>query len=202
MPANKKTTREDIINAAFEVLRENGFSAVNARNVAKKLGCSTQPIYFSFQNMNELKSELTKCAIKEHRIRVMDSIRKNNGSHSRYSDFGIGFIRFAEQEKQLFRWLYLEDGQADKRRQYDIFLPEIIHTICEEYGYQEDTAVKLHQDMIFYSYGLAVLTNTGNIKLSDTELINALRREFLALTSIYGDPPKQPPLMHSANVSD
>ena len=49
MPAIKKVSREDIIDAAVEVLREGGFSAVNARSVAQKLGCSTQPIYFSFQ---------------------------------------------------------------------------------------------------------------------------------------------------------
>ena len=52
MPAIKKVSREDIIDAAVEVLREGGFSAVNARSVAQKLGCSTQPIYFSFQNFD------------------------------------------------------------------------------------------------------------------------------------------------------
>ena len=39
---------------------KGGFSAVNARSVAKKLGCSTQPIYFSFKNMDELKTALTE----------------------------------------------------------------------------------------------------------------------------------------------
>ncbi|MEI3065320.1 MAG: TetR family transcriptional regulator [Oscillospiraceae bacterium] len=48
------------MDAAVEVLREGGFSAVNARSVAKKLGCSTQPIYSSFQNMDELKAALPR----------------------------------------------------------------------------------------------------------------------------------------------
>ena len=55
MPAVKKVSREEIIDAAVDVLRDGGFSSVNARSVAKKLGCSTQPIYFSFKNMDELK---------------------------------------------------------------------------------------------------------------------------------------------------
>ena len=43
-----------------EVLRDGGFSAVNARSVAKKLGCSAQPIYLSFKSMDELKTALKK----------------------------------------------------------------------------------------------------------------------------------------------
>ena len=59
MPAVKKVTREKIVDAAVRVLQEDGYSAVNARSVAKKLGCSTQPIYSEFQNMEELKAALT-----------------------------------------------------------------------------------------------------------------------------------------------
>lgn len=58
MPAVRKVSKEQIIDAAVEVLRDDGFSAINARSVAKKLGCSTQPIYFSFKNMDELKAAL------------------------------------------------------------------------------------------------------------------------------------------------
>ena len=39
MPAIKKVSKEDIIDAAVEVLREGGAAAINARSVAKKLGC-------------------------------------------------------------------------------------------------------------------------------------------------------------------
>lgn len=42
MPAIKKVSKEDIIDAAVEVLREGGAAAINARSVAKKLGCSKQ----------------------------------------------------------------------------------------------------------------------------------------------------------------
>lgn len=58
MLAVRKVSKEQIIDAAVEVLRDDGFSAINARSVAKKLGCSTQPIYFSFKNMDELKAAL------------------------------------------------------------------------------------------------------------------------------------------------
>ena len=59
MPAVKKISRDRILDAAVQVLRDGGFSAINARSVARKLGCSTQPIYLSFRNMDELKAALT-----------------------------------------------------------------------------------------------------------------------------------------------
>ena len=74
------------------MLRDGGFSSVNARSVAKKLGCSTQPIYFSFKNMDELKTALTERAIQMHTKRVNDSLQAHEGNDSRYSSYGMGFV--------------------------------------------------------------------------------------------------------------
>ena len=199
MPAVRKASREQIIDAAVAVLRDDGFSAVNARSVARKLGCSTQPIYFSFQSMDELKAALTECAIELHTQRVRDSLRAHEGSDSRYSSYGMGFVKFAAEEKQLFRWLYLEGKQLGPY-QNDILLPEVIAVIVEEFGYTENIARRFHQDMIYFSYGLAILANTDHLHLTETELREAFRREFRALTAIYGKPAKLPEFAVKAGV--
>ena len=124
MPAVRRISRDAIVDAAVEVLREGGFSAVNARSVAKKLGCSTQPIYSSFQNMDELKAALRARAIALHTQRVQDSLRAHEGNDTRYSSYGMGFVKFAAEEKQLFRWLYLE-GDGQKPLQQDVLLPSV-----------------------------------------------------------------------------
>ena len=191
MPAVRKVSREEIVDAALDVLRDGGFSAVNARSVARMLGCSTQPIYFSFQNMDELKAALTERAVQLHERRVRDSLRAHHGNDSRYSSYGMGFVKFAAEEKQLFRWFYLEDGQRGPYRN-DILLPEVLKVIADEFGYAEDTARRFHQDMIYFTYGLAILANTDRLNLTDTELREAFRREFRALISIYGKPTKLP----------
>ena len=199
MPAVRKASREQIIDAAVAVLRDGGFSAVNARSVARKLGCSTQPIYFSFKNMDELKAALTERAIVLHTQRVRDSLRAHEGSDSRYSSYGMGFVRFAAEEKQLFRWLYLEGKQLGPY-QNDVLLPEVIAVIVEEFGYTENIARRFHQDMIYFSYGLAILANTDHLHLTETELREAFRREFRALTAIYGKPAKLPEFAVKAGV--
>ena len=200
MPAVKKVSKDKIIDAAIEVLRDGGFSAVNARSVAKKLGCSTQPIYLSFQSMEELKAALTERAIEMHTRRVRDSLRAHAGNDSRYSSYGMGFVRFAAEEKQLFRWLYLEGEQLGPY-QNDVLLPEVIDVIVEEFGYSREVARRFHQDMIYFSYGLAILANTDHLRLTETELREAFRREFRALTALYGKPPKLRPFAVKAGVA-
>lgn len=199
MPAVKKVSKNEIIDAAVDVLRDSGFSAVNARSVAKKLGCSTQPIYFSFQNMDELKAALTERAIQMHTQRVRDSLRIHKGNDSRYSSYGMGFVKFAAEEKQLFRWLYLEGEQLGPY-QNDVLTPEVIDVITDEFGYSADVARRFHQDMIYFTYGLAILANTDHLHLTETELREAFRREFRALIAIYGKPTKLPEFAVNAGV--
>lgn len=191
MPAKKKVTKEEIISAAAEVIRDGGFSSVNARSVAKKLGCSTQPIYNSFKNMNELKAALTQCAEEMHIKRVRESLRAHLGNDSRYSSYGMGFVKFAAEEKQLFRWLYLDGEQAGPYKR-DVTENEVIEVIIDEFGYSEDVARRFHEDMTYFTYGLAILANTDHLGLTEKELREALRREFRALVGYYGKPPKLP----------
>lgn len=199
MPAIKKVSKDEIVDAAVEVLCDGGFSAVNARSVAKKLGCSTQPIYFSFRNMDELKAAVSERAVKMHTMRVRDSLRIHEGNDSRYSSYGMGFVKFAAEEKQLFRWLYL-DGEQPGAYQNDVLTSEIIDVIVDEFGYSEDVARRFHRDMVYFSYGLAILANTDHLNLTEKELREAFRREFRALISIYGKPTKLPDFAVKAGV--
>lgn len=199
MPAVRKVSKEQIIDATVDVLRDDGFSAINARSVAKKLGCSTQPIYFSFRNMEELKAALTERAIQMHTQRVRDSLRIHEGSDSRYSSYGMGFVKFAAEEKQLFRWLYLEGEQLGPY-QNDVLTSEVISVITEEFGYEEDVARRFHQDMVYFTYGLSSLANTDHLHLTEAELREAFRREFRALIAIYGKPAKLPEFAVKAGV--
>ena len=130
---------------------------------------------------------------------MRDSLRAHEGNDSRYSSYGMGFVKFAAEEKQLFRWLYLEGEQLGPY-QNDVLLPEVIDVIVEEFGYSQEVARRFHQDMIYFSYGLAILANTDHLRLTETELREAFRREFRALIAIYGKPTKMPPFAEKAGV--
>lgn len=128
-----------------------------------------------------------------------DSLRAHEGNDTRYSSYGMGFVKFAAEEKQLFRWLYLEGGQMEPY-QNDILLPEVLRAMEDEFGYPEEVARRFHQDMIYYSYGLAILANTDHLHLTESELREAFRREFRALIAIHGKPAKLPEFAVKAGV--
>ena len=64
----------------------------------------------------------------------------------------------------------------------------------------ENIARRFHQDMTYFTYGLAILANTDHLRLTEPELREAFRREFRALLAIYGKPSKLPEFAVKAGV--
>ena len=67
-------SKKSIIDAAIEILRENGAEAVNARSIAARLSCSTQPIFSNFRNMDDVMDEVLKATLDIYNSFVSDSI--------------------------------------------------------------------------------------------------------------------------------
>ena len=55
MPKKPTTTRDAMIEGAFQLIREKGHEFLTARNLAAFLGCSTQPIMYQFPNLDILR---------------------------------------------------------------------------------------------------------------------------------------------------
>ena len=64
MPPKIRFGREDIVSAALEIIREQGIEGVNARAVAARLGCSTQPLFREFESMEQIKEEAARLAME------------------------------------------------------------------------------------------------------------------------------------------
>lgn len=189
MPSQKKITREAIAQAAVSILREEGPGGVNARKIAQKLNCSTQPIYSEFEGMGELKAELKHRAEQCYSDRV--KLYTENSKYSPYMAYGLGFLRFAKDEKQLFRYLYFRDRRGGEQSIEDINGTAIIKVMTEKYGIPEKIAIRFHYDMAIYTYGLAVMLNTGYMDLSEETIVERLDTEFTALCGAYQINPRK-----------
>lgn len=103
MPPKAKITKEMIIDAAFHVAREAGTENINARTVAEKLKCSTQPVMYHFETIEELKKAAYAKADRFHTEYLMSVKRPQEGT---MLGIGLNYIRFAIEEPQLFRFLF------------------------------------------------------------------------------------------------
>lgn len=98
MPKQIKISKDDILRAALEIVRNDGIEKVSNREIAKKLNCSIRPIYYQFENSEELLNELNKKMIKY----FYDFITNNmNDEMPKYKQTGINYIKFAKEEKYI-----------------------------------------------------------------------------------------------------
>ena len=58
----QRITKEMVENAAFEIARSSGIEQVMVKTIAKKVGCSVQPIYSYCKNMEGLRKAVREKA--------------------------------------------------------------------------------------------------------------------------------------------
>ena len=111
MPPKTKITRDHIIEAAFQIARERGAESINARSVAERLGCSTQPVMYHFARIEELKRAVYTRLDWFHTEYLMNIRNPEEGV---MLGIGLNYIRFAVEEPQLFRFLFQSGYAVEK----------------------------------------------------------------------------------------
>lgn len=191
MSATKKITKDMIVDAALEIFRAEGFDAVTSRRVAFKLGCSTQPIYFEYKNMDELKNDIVKKVVGQ--LNEIFSSVSNEGKEDPdefvYRSFGLSFLKFVQADPFVFRQIYIVDGKIG--RQVDnLRMPIILDILENKYGYKKETALSIHKMASCSLMGMAVFVSSGYKKISEDEMQKKLGILFASICSVYGPPPK------------
>ncbi len=176
MPPKCKFTKEQVIHSALELVRTRGIDALTARNLATLLGTSTKPIFGLFDSMQELADHVMTAAYSVYGQYL--SAAAEEPSLSPYKASGMGYIRFAKEEPQLFKWLFMRDRSAetiDKSRK--VFRPQM-DLLQKNLGLDEDSAYRFHLEMWLYVHGIATMLATNHLSW-DMDLVSA------ALTDAY-----------------
>ena len=177
MPPKIKITKTDIIQKALSLLRENGVESLNARSIAAALGCSTQPIFSNFATMDALEEAVIDAAY-EHYYAFLQR-EAESGKYPAYKAFGMAYIRFAKEEKELFRLLFMRDTSAKEMAPATSpDFEESIEMIMKANGISREKATLMHLEMWVCVHGIATLFVTSFFSL-DWELISAI------LTDVY-----------------
>jgi AcrR family transcriptional regulator len=98
MPPNFKFKKEEIIEAAFTLVKEKGWHNLTTRTLAQQLGASAKPIYSFFKSMDDLEEELVKKSVD-----LLYEYMCQEVTGDLWIDHGIGYVRFAQHESNLFR---------------------------------------------------------------------------------------------------
>lgn len=184
MPPKVKITKEDIVNAAVEIIRNSGAQALNARAIASVLNCSTQPVFSNFATINELL--LTVIGRAEEICSDFLEREIASGRYPAYKASGMAYIRFAKEEKELFKLLYMRDRSNESEPTAVDITDEMENIVRNSTGLDEQSAKLFHLEMWAYVHGIATMFVTGYLDLEWELVSKMLTDSYLGLRKQYG----------------
>lgn len=104
MGPKKKFSKEQVVDAAFDIARVEGIDNITIRKVAEKLGSSIAPIYVNFKDADELIQAVIK---KIYSVSHQLLLEQNTGNP--FYDIGVASLKFAKEYSVLFRDMVLKN---------------------------------------------------------------------------------------------
>ncbi|WP_062110221.1 TetR/AcrR family transcriptional regulator [Bacillus niameyensis] len=158
MPPKKKFSKQQIVEAAFEIAKEEGMSNITIRKVAERLGSSIAPIYVNFNNVEELISEVMKKIIE-----LSHQLIEEVDSGQPFHDIGVASLRFARDYPVLFRDFVMK--QNDYIQNYDQDMGhDLIKKMQEDsdlQGLSNEELKTVFLKMRIFTTGLSVMIANG-----------------------------------------
>jgi len=182
VPPKIKVTKDDIEKVAIRIVREKGFEYLNARDLAKEIGCSVHPIYRAFTSMEELKTAVYKMA--EH-IYNQYMISAGEQEEAGFLNMGLTYINFAKNEKNLFKLLFMSDAFREQGLMDIVGATEgddeVIEMLCQRTELSIHGAKELYAGIWLTTHGIASMFATNSCRFSDEENRRLLSNSFMGL---------------------
>lgn len=181
MPPKIRIDRNSILDASISMVRSGGWESINARDLAKVLECSTQPIFREFENMESLKQALQARAWDEY-VKYISSFKRST-NHAGVT-MGTAYVKFAQDEKNLFKLIFLTNSEEHNTLDEMVYDADNSAKIAEQFmtsmNVERDAAYKLYFHLSVFMNGLASLVATNKCCLSDAEIESLILDNFYA----------------------
>ena len=182
MPPKAKFSREEIIDAAINIVREDGFDALTSRALGTKLGSSAGPIFTVFQNMEEVQQVVIITAKQKYR----EYISKGLSQDLAFKGVGMEYILFSINEPKLFQLLFMtEQPQIPDLTGVlpliDDSYEQILRSIQSGYGIDKSSAEILYRHLWIYTHGIATLCATNMCRFTDEEIGSMIRQVCISI---------------------
>ncbi|KJS12805.1 MAG: TetR family transcriptional regulator [Peptococcaceae bacterium BRH_c8a] len=175
MPPKTKFTKEDIVEAAFKIAKEEGFSGVTARNVAKRLHSSVAPIYVNFATIDDLIGAVVKRVFA-----VSDAMLAQQKGPHLFENIGKASLAFAQEYPVLFRELVMQPNPyMNSYEAVENAMVEALADVESMRGWNLDERKRLFLKMRIFQLGLSVMVANGHMpSWLDEQDVEALLMEM------------------------
>ena len=175
-------TQKEIVNAAFKITKREGFEQITSRKLAAAAGCSTQPIFRIYENMDALKKDVYDKAA----VYYEDYYNDYTKSHEvPFVDLGLAYIGFAQKYPHLFRLLFISEQGPESKSMYDLVngsnenvVKEINKAVAKGAGNAQDLFMK----MWIFIHGIACMVLKNDFDMSEKEIEELLVATYIAFS--------------------
>ncbi|NMS89292.1 TetR/AcrR family transcriptional regulator [Clostridioides difficile] len=182
MPPKIKTDRDAIINAGFEVAKNEGITVITAQKVALVLGTSVAPIFREFQTVEDLRIAV------EEKIHTFHAqyISEYPLDDSAFLTYGLGYINFAKEYPNLFEAIMQQNAiNYNLNEQASKQLAFVVDSAASEGSLSFEQAKELFYNIWIYTHGIACLVYKGSLTLTVEEEKQLLITAFNAFITKY-----------------
>ena len=180
MAPKNKFTREEMVAAAVRVVRAKGIDKLTAQALAAELGTSTQPVFTCFSTMDTVKAEVRTAAEALYHTYSSKGLQEDVP----FFGFGLQYIRFAKEEPELYRLLFLTPGADGKNGALEAMTQSqaiVRPSLMQIYHIRAADADRYFRDLWLVVHSLATLIVTNSCPYSDAEIGQILTGFSLSL---------------------
>ena len=182
MPPKPKFTKEDIAAAAFDIIKKGGVSALTARELGKKLGTSSSPVFTVFANLEEVKLAARTLALQEFKGFISD-FREYTPAFKR---IGMMIVSYGLREPEMFKLLFMQEhldshSFADSLRDLGCMADTCIRLIQRDYALSPEQSQLLFEQMWVHAFGMGALCAMKVCDFSEDEISEKLGQVFAGM---------------------
>ncbi len=181
--ARKATiTQKEIVNAAFKITKKEGFEQITSRKLAAAAGCSTQPIFRIYENMDALKKDVYDKAAEFYQDYYNDYDKTHDIP---FVDLGLAYIGFAQKYPFLFRLLFISQEGPESKSMYDLVNGDnenVVREISRAASMGAGNAQQLFMQMWIFIHGAGCMSVTGDYDLDEATSVSMLESVYKAFS--------------------
>ena len=172
-----KFSKEDILEKSVEFIKEQGYSKLTVRELAKYIGCSTGPIFKNYDNFEMYKEDLKFYLRKDYLSFISKHIDKKDYLYT----ISYAYAFYAKKEPNVFFSLFMAD-LAGSRTVSEVLNNdrnmETINAMVKKYKISLEEAKRVYREVRFYTHGIATQLCVNSIKLTDKEIKDLIKNNI------------------------
>ena len=172
-----KYSKEEILEKSVEFIKEQGYSKLTVRELAKYIGCSTQPIFKNYANFDMYKEDLKVFLRKDYSSFINKYVDKENYLYT----ISYAYALYAKKEPNIFFSLFMADLAGSRTVNEVLNTDRNIKTIkamVKQYNLSLEDAKKVYREVRFYTHGIATQLCINSIKLTDSEIKDLIKNNI------------------------